>query len=356
MNRMILIASLSSLLTLGLKAERPLPEIEAELAGYAKTMFEGVVFDEQLAANRRFAALLIETLARPESYAYPFDSLKTVSLLRAEDNSFRIFTWQVTEKLEPESQYGEVRHNYFGLVQRKYQDPQSRAVEYIVIPLVELPRIPAGVENMLLDDQHWLGGLYYPARYHSGIPAYTLRYYDPRDRDAGGKVKRKKQTFYLLMGWNGVDNRSNFKFVDVMTFDPKDKRRVVFGADVFYFDPIPKYRAIFKYSEYAPFTLNFSYAKKGLGKRRMIVYDHLAAPRGGAGLEQVWDLGPDGSYDALFYDRGSSSFAWGRNVRIAERFNERYNRKVAGQQQRDERERLRQAGIRLPGISEPEKQ
>jgi hypothetical protein len=355
MKRTLLIALLPWLLPC-LQAQRPLPEVEAELAGFAKAMAESTVFDEQIAANRRFAALLIETLARPESYAYPFDSLRSISILRAEDNSFRLFTWQLSEKLEPEAQYGEVRHNYFGLVQRKYLDPKSRATEYIVIPLVELPRIPLGVENMLLDDQRWLGGLYYPARYRSGIPAYTLRYYDPRDRDAEGKIKRKRQTFYLLMGWNGVDQRSNLKFVDVMTFDPEDKRRVLFGADVFYFDPIPKYRAVFKYSEYAPFTLNYSYVKKGLGKRRMIVYDHLAAPRGGSGLEQVWDLGPDGSYDALFYDRGSSSFAWGRNVQIAERYNERFSRKVAEQQRRTERERLRQANIRLPGISEPEKE
>ncbi|TAE59424.1 MAG: hypothetical protein EAZ89_02520, partial [Bacteroidetes bacterium] len=294
--RLFLLLILAGFTFLPAVSQNPgIPETELRLQALASEILNHPSLEHKKARNREFAELLIQTLSRPESYSYPFDSLKTLSILKADDGSFRLFTWHIADKKDPDANYGDEVFYYFGLVQRKYEVP-GQETEYIVIPLLNMGEIPTGIENMLLDNTNWLGGQYYPARYHENIPSASYKYYDPKQRTTSGKIKKEKIKYYILFGWNGMDNRSNLKFVDVMSFDPKQKDRVIFGANVFYFDRnIPKYRALFKYSEYAPFSLNYSYVKEGISKKKMIVYDHLASPKpGDRKLTEIWEMGPDG--------------------------------------------------------------
>lgn len=296
-----------------LLGQAPLQEVEQELADLATDILDYPDFEVQKKKNKAFTRQLIQALKRPESYTYPFEALKTISILGAEDKSFRVFTWQITKKKKENEYYGKTEHFYFGLIQRKYV-PKDGEPEYIVIPLIDLQEIPRGIENRILDNNNWLGGLYYPPKYGNGIQKQTFKYYDPKGVKSGEKVKSKKQDYYVLLGWNGMDHTSNLKFVDVMSFDPNNKERVIFGANVFYFDPlVPKFRALFRYSEYAPFSLNYGYVKTWYGKRLSIVYDHLGTPKlNAAKLKEIWDMGPDGSYDALVYSKGA--YDWYKNV------------------------------------------
>ena len=313
---------------------------EARLHALATDVLNHDSLSYKIEQNKQFANILIDVLQRPESFNYPFDSLKTVSVLEAEDRSFRIFTWHIVDKNKDEY-YGEQYHYFFGVVQRKYQNPQGKT-EYLVIPLVEMQQLPRDVENRIFDNNQWVGALYYPLKNKKYLPKYKMKY------DMGGK--KEKGDFYLLLGWNGNDNRSNYKMVETISFDPKDKNRVIFGANVFYFDALPKARALFKYSDYAPFTLNFSYTKSGPGKwfkKEMIVYDHLADPfaRGGNKPEEIWSMGPDGSYDALSYYKRGGYFEWYRNVELAEKFNNKVTQKYVQELQARELEKLKAAGI-----------
>ncbi len=323
-------------------AQKPLPEIEASLDELAQDILTHPDFEYQKAQNRKFTQILFQCLKRKDSYDYPFDSLETISVLRAEDNSFRIFTWQIIKKAKQDDYYGDIQHFYFGLIQREYVNEYDEK-EYIVIPLIEMAEIPRGVENMILDNNNWLGGLYYPPKYGKGVEKQVLKYYDPKGTEPGEKVKMKKQEYFLLMGYNGMDNTSNLKFVDVMSFDPKDKNRIIFGANVFYFDPIvPKFRALFRYSEYAPFSLNYGYIKKKpWGKKKVIVYDHMASPKSGQSkFKEVWELGPDGSYDALVYSRGT--YDWKKNVETVSVMTNQQKKAYAENQEHILRARLAQ--------------
>lgn len=294
-------------------------EAEQILTQRAKILLEGNNFDQQIAENKLFSRELIETLRQPESFLYPFDSLKSISILTAEDHSFRIFTWQIVRRPDNKTYYGEVAHYYFGLIQRNLPAAENPE-ELIIIPLVEQEDIPRGVETEVLDNYNWLGALYYPFKgYGTKIPLIQFKYYDPRQIGSNGKIKRIKQDHYVLLGWNGMDNTSNLKSVEVISFDPKKPNRALFGAPIFFFDPVvPKSRALFRYSEYAPFGLNYGYAKGGLfglGKEKVILYDHLATPgTNGKQLTEIWDMGPDGSYDALALRNGR--FEWFKNVEV----------------------------------------
>ncbi|MEM7370139.1 MAG: hypothetical protein AAF587_16145 [Bacteroidota bacterium] len=338
-------------------AQDSMIEIERELKGYAVDILNHPSLEHKKKQNKAFTKLLMETLERPESYAYGFDSLETVSILTAQDNSFRVFTWQIINKPTEDAYYSEQSHYYFGLIQRRYQEETTGNTEYIIIPLVEMDEIPPGVENMVLDNYNWIGGLYYQMKYSKNIPALPFKYYDPKKMDSKGRVKKEKQTFYVMTGWNGLDNRSNLKFVDVMSFDPNKKDRVIFGANVFYFDLIPKFRALFKYSEYAPFSLNQAYVKKSkLSKKKMIVYDHLASPKpGDRKLTEIWEMGPDGSYDALYYNKKGGFFEWYTNVELAEDYNSKLTQKQLQEERAKEQQRLKEAGIDLSESGEKNK-
>ncbi|MEL6134360.1 MAG: hypothetical protein AAFR59_13445, partial [Bacteroidota bacterium] len=178
-------------------AQTPLLQVEQELKTLADDILNHPDLEHKKAQNKKFTKRLIETLKRPESYTYKFDSLRTVSVLTAEDKTFRIFTWQIENRKDTKEYYGETRHYFFGLVQRKYES-EGNETEYIVIPLLEMDEIPKGVENMLLDNTNWLGGLYYAPKYGPEIPKETMKYYDPRQRTSKGAVKRVKSDYYIL--------------------------------------------------------------------------------------------------------------------------------------------------------------
>lgn len=311
------------------QAQRPLKEVEKELQPLAFQILNSDSFALKVDLNKKFTKELMETLKRPESFNYDFDSLKTISILRSEDNAFRVFTWYIVDRNSNEM-YGEQYHYYFGLIQRNYVDPKTQKKEMVVIPLIETKQISTKLENIQLDEKNWLGGLYYPMKNRNTIPATKFKYRDrPKSSTERGAIKTK--SFYTVLGWNGADNRSDYKFIDAISFDEKDKTKVLFGIDRFFFDKyIPQYRAIFKYSQYASFTMNTAKVKSGMSNRKqvktglfgtdMIVYDHLAVTPGASPMNEIMALGPDGSYDALFLNPYSKVYRWYSNVKVADRY------------------------------------
>lgn len=344
----IWLTAIGLMTTFSLYAQMSLPEVEEKLNQLAQEVLTHDSLSVKIAKNKEFSRLLINTLKRPESFNYPFDKLNTISILEPEDQTFRLFTWHMVDK-NFNVYYGEQYHYYFGLVQRKYEE--NGQTEFLVIPLVEMSKIPRGVENTLLDNSSWLGALYYPPKFEDHIPKHTIKAQDIRS----GSVKKVKRDIYILLGWNGNDEKSNYKIVDVMSFDPEDKNRVLFGADIFYFDQIPKYRGLFKYSEYAPFTLNYTFVKDGMRKRKMIVYDHMGTPKeGDRKMDQIWETGADGSYDALYFYQKGGYFEWYRNVELADKYISKENRKRQEEIRKNQAEIAEERKKAMLGEEDPE--
>ena len=316
-----------------------LSKVEKEMQELSLNFLGPLPLEEKLTFNKQFTAKLIACLSQPESFSFPFDSLEVVSRLYASDQSFRIFTWQLTEHVK--DPIPQVINYFFGLFQRKWIDENGKE-ELVVIPLIELPKIPVDIENRILDQNNWLGGLYYPARFGPDIPLLKIKYRDPA---TGKKIKTPA---YLAMGWNGNDAVSNFKFVEVITPDPKVKDRIIFGANIFFYDLVPKYRVAFRYSDNAPFSLNYGYAKWGPGKlfrKQMIIYDHLANPNSDRRPGSPFAMGPDGSYDALNFFKRGGYFEWYRNIEIAEKYNSKLTQRMLQEQQTRERKKFQSVGL-----------
>ncbi|MFY7849668.1 MAG: hypothetical protein ACOVSS_11415, partial [Bacteroidia bacterium] len=106
-------------------------------------------------AQRRQAANLVyeqlgKVLAEPNSWNYPFDSLRlsTVSVLSASDGQCRFFTWNLILKS------GE--HKYYGYVQYRQRK------EWILSSLLDTMRLqPKDLLDSEFDPERWPGALYY---------------------------------------------------------------------------------------------------------------------------------------------------------------------------------------------------
>ena len=373
------------LLLADVDAGRPITEVEPELAALAFDVLNHDSTAYKFKTNKEFFLRLLALLKRPESYAHPFDSLRTVSVIGPENGSFRIFTWYIVDQPK-EAYYSSLAHYYYGIIQRKHVD-ESGNEQVIAIPLRELESIPKGFEQTVTDQMSWLGALYYLPRNQEHVQSfsgYSFKMVDDdkvkaqkkrKDKDitytfvpgryrsrraaraempdmSGHKWVKEKIDYYVLMGWNGWDNKSNYKVLEILSFDPDDPAKVNFGAPILYFDKrIPKSRALFKYSEYAPFSLNMDRVKlSAVRKPEVIVFDHMAPPNVSK-KTAMWENGPDGSTDALTFHKRYGFFRFHRDVVLFNDYNKAYTpRQLKRQLKRQEQqslERLEEAGIEL---------
>lgn len=181
-------------------------------------------------AQRRQAANTVyerlgKLLAEPNSWNYPFDSLRlsTVSVLSAPDRNCRFFTWNLILK------NGD--HKYYGYVQYRQRK------EWLLSSLLDtLRQQPKDLLDSEFDPERWPGALYYQIQ----------------------PFRSKRQQYYLLLGYDGGTARYNRKVMDVVRFDPI--AGPVFGAPLFRRNPKdyePQYRWVVDCADQAVITFRF---------------------------------------------------------------------------------------------------
>jgi hypothetical protein len=245
-----------------------LHDAEIKLVGLGENMIHSFDEKERLTSGFYFVKMLSRALKVQGSYDYPFDSLKSVSILKSPDNLFRIFTWNLV--LANES------FKYFGVIQMnpemtaKFKDTFNLRPIYPLIDRSDKIRNPL---DTTVSNEHWYGCTYYKI---------VL-------------TKEKKRTWYTLIGWDGNNKMSNKKIVDVLYFEANMPR---FGAPVFDLKKKKPYkRLVFEFNNDATMLLRYE------EKKKMITYENLAPPR-------AQDYGhpetylPDGSYDVLLWKKG----------------------------------------------------
>lgn len=217
------------------------------------------------------------TLEIPGSYLYPFDSLVSIEKLYAPDGAFRIFNW--TLKFDAmSSSFDRIMYRYLGVIQFNTLDSLS------YIPLFDgKNKIPFDmIEDTVLTNESWFG----------------VQYYDIR------LLEHKKKKYYLLLGWDGYDDVSDQKLIDVLWFDEDGSPR--FGAPIFYIKKTDddgneytqiKYRKVYQYNDIAIMSLKY------MEEKNAIVFDHLVA-RDKKNANRPWLFVPDGTYNAFKIKKG----------------------------------------------------
>ena len=212
---------------------------------------------ERKNANYAFIKTLVSALKIPNSFLYPFDSVKSVSILNSPDNRFRIISWPIINDDGSYRFYGTIQINTGGNLQ--------------MFPLNDYSPDLKNPEDSITDNRKWFG-----AEYYRIIPVYSPKLY------------------YVLLGWKGNTVKSTKKVIEVLSF--KDNKPVL-GLPVFEGNGKTRKRVVFEYTRQVSMLLKY------VPDQNLIVYDHLSPPD--PKLKNEHDTyGPDLSYDGYKLKNG----------------------------------------------------
>ncbi len=184
-----------------------------------------------------------------------------MSVSVSEDKKFFVITWAI--------RYSDNNYKYFGYVKYYENDFGRYSVDFLNDKSDEI----VNPEMQVLGTDNWYGALYYKL--------ITKKY--------------KKKRYYYLLGWDGNNDLTTRKLIDV--FYLNENKDPVFGKAVFESESGIKYRCIFEYREGIAMSLRYD------KKKDLIIWDHLSPSK--PSLKGHFEYyGPDLTYDALYYDKG----------------------------------------------------
>ncbi|MES2654597.1 MAG: hypothetical protein V4620_03355 [Bacteroidota bacterium] len=243
-----------------------LKDAELRLVGLSQEMVTS--FDEttRITCGTNFIKTLARTLRVQNSYFYPFDSLKNVSIVKSPDDYFRIITWNVASNDEHFRNFGVIQMNPNKIKREKklFGMPDF-------FPIIDRSDSIENVFYVETDASHWFGAIYYKII----------------------KTQNQKGTYYTLLGWDGATERSNKKVVDVLLFK---NNTPVFGAPIFDIKgKQPLHRLIWEFNNKATMTLRYE------EKPKLLIYENIIPPKAdNVGMYETYI--PDGSYDYMLWN------------------------------------------------------
>ena len=238
-------------------------EIQNKLSEKFESLYLDDTDSSHIILNNKILKEFKNALQQENSFKCDFGKLTKISKLVSDDGKLKIFTWHI--------QFSDGNFKYFGFIQ--YQNKKNK----LIIELTDQSEKMTNPEQLTLNAENWYGALYYKII----------------------SKKIKKQTYYTLLGWDGNNNYSNKKLIDVLTVSSDGF--IQFGAPIFEYQTQIKNRIIFEYGEQVSMVLRYDTDYK------MIIWDHLApSQKQFAGQFQFY--GPDFSYDALVFKKGFWNF------------------------------------------------
>ena len=233
--------------------------------------------------NQNFIAVFKTILSQDESYDYRFDDIPSIGDLRSPDNTFRMVTWNLPQNNRT--------HKYYCLLQVHSKDKK----DYTLYELIDKSEEMTRALNRQLDHTNWYGALY------SDIIV----------------VKKKGKTYYTLLGWDGHNEFTTKKIIDVLHFTSSNKPK--FGAEIFKLSKSSPKRIIFEYSEKVTMSLKWE------AKRKQIVFDHLSPTEEDLqGVRQYYV--PDMSFDALELKKGTWVYEKDVDIRLKKgKYDQQFN-------------------------------
>ncbi|MFY7963865.1 MAG: hypothetical protein ACOVO1_03115 [Chitinophagaceae bacterium] len=211
---------------------------------------------------------LVGALKIPYSFNYRFDSVR-ISKLYAPDSSFRIFTWQVSKDL--------TFYRQRGAIQMRTTDGSLK-----LYPLFDVSDFTNAPNDSVRDATRWIGAIYY---------SIILKTYN-------------NKKYYTLLGRDDNNERTNKKWIDILTFD--DAGRPQFGRNCFVYPndgikpPQPCYRFCLEFRKNAGVTLRYD------EKFDEIIFDHLISENNDVATKST--LIPYGDYEAFRWQNGKWYF------------------------------------------------
>lgn len=193
---------------------------------------------ERKQANDQFTEYFKEVLLLEGAFHYDFDSLNTISILKAPDESFRIITWYVP--LQDDN------FEYLGFFQ--FNNPEKKL---ITLQNREIQSIDP--HSVTLEHEEWYGS-YFTELIH--------RTHDQQD-------------YYLLIGWRADNPMTRKRILEPLHFS--ETGMPLFGKQIFQFEDNSRHRIIFEYSSKVSMTIRYDdYLFQGnTYPEKVIIFDRL---------------------------------------------------------------------------------
>ena len=227
------------------------------LANLGKTFINDQNDLERKNANYLFIKTLVSALKIPNSFLFPVDSVKSISILNSPDNKFRIFSWPIMNDDGSYRFYGAIQMNTGGALK--------------LYPLEDYSPLFKNPQDSVTDNNKWFG-----AQYYKIIPVYG------------------NSPYYVLLGWKGNTAKSTKKVIEVLSFK-NDK--VQLGSPIFTEKGKNRKRIIFEYTRQASMLLKY------VPDQNLIVFDNLAPPDKKL-KNQPETYGPDLTYNGYRLKNG----------------------------------------------------
>ncbi len=240
----------------------------AELNTFGKEILASETDEGKYAANEKFKDALNELIKTDGSFDYQFDSLTTISILKA--NNLKIYNWTIP--------LTDGTFEYFAFLQIKEEE------KYSIVELIDKSKELKSPENKILTSKNWYGALYYKLIYN----------------------KKLGEDYYTVLGWDGNNNLTNKKIIDVINLGSHGMIKI--GASIFKSKTKTQKRVIFEYSENAVMSLKYH---DNINK---IVFDYLVPES--SSLKDIYEYyGPSlNRFDA--YSMGGKKWNYEEDVNI----------------------------------------
>ena len=186
-----------------------LRDLEKSIKPYVDLVFDAPTDNERFNANEKLLDALSEVLSMPKSFAYPFNELNRLSILKSSDNRFRIITWSVIDQ--------EGFFENYGFIQSRNLNKD----EYELYRLFDKSDEIFNPELAKCDNENWYGAVYYEliTRENEGRKYYTLLGYN------GNNIYTKKKIIEPI-SFRG--NNSKPEFGLSIFFKEKDRKRFIY--------------------------------------------------------------------------------------------------------------------------------
>jgi hypothetical protein len=242
---LLILCLATSIRAQGQNISSPLAEEEDSLLAIAPLVISSQTDSAKFAAAENLQLRLQEVLSNPASFAYEFANLRmsTVAIASHPKADVKLFTFNIILK-------NGVFHQY-GVLQRKTKSGIA------LYPLHDTAQnLPKDVKEIQLDNNQWIGGLYYQLFPH--------------------KVKGKM--YYIVMLFDGHNINSNRSIIDVLSFEKDEEStepnamKPVWGAPLFregLEDPSEDYRVVFEYHKSSRILMRYE------EEQNTIVFDEI---------------------------------------------------------------------------------
>ncbi len=245
---------------------------ELDISQLGDSILRGSTDELRIQSNTDFTARFKNILQSPNTFDYPFDSLKNVSKLKSDDGLVRIYTWILPT--DSGTQY-----KFYGFVQIH----NNKTKVYKTFELNGAATDTLGFLKKTFKPDNWYGALYYKII----------------------TVKNKDQTYYTLLGWKGNNMLTTKKVIDILYIK---NNNLFLGAPILQYEKKLQSRIIFEFSAQTSMLLHWD------EKHNTIVFDYLGSTSTAA-VKMPETYGATMIYDALKWKKGKWNYTHDIDIR-----------------------------------------